>query len=385
MEMERNCSPVLPRKSFIRRARYPAENDPPWEGLEFIWPVGSDELGDELRHAYPQGKDLRQRKHMATIDHLKMELEAMQISATARLNSIATSTTGRSTSQEATYNSQEIVGLTSRRQSISHRTSPSPSSLGSPSLREPFRQEFAHTSTGEAPVTAGPVATPQTLVFNVADLKPMQPKTKKKMSKQELHEYKMRRIRGACDRCRRTKAKVFECTHDPDIGEASEITARPKRTGSPALDDAYPGPLKLRKSMHDAAEQHPAPDRDPVHGSTHFAEPDGTAEHAPLAATASGGWNHIGNQSDGYVDNVFFQEGYTSGTRSPGWGQYHLENAGHIQTGHHVDIPPNAEGSHLFGATLSAAPDSHLLNPDLTLNAIWMDQEDQGTTDDPTR
>jgi hypothetical protein len=205
--------------------------DPPWAGIEFVFAIGSDELADQLRDAYPEGKNLRERKHLAAIDFLKTELEKMGTASESSHGSFPLLDTSNSyrdmhSKTNDLHGSQPFV---SRPHSVASQASPSvSSSLDSPRNMERARRtiEQHHTpdifkdpgkstdsgTTSEKRTASStiPVVTAQTFVFSAMDGKLVQPRSKKTMSTPEREEYKKTRQRGACVKCRRTKAKVLE-------------------------------------------------------------------------------------------------------------------------------------------------------------------------------
>jgi hypothetical protein len=217
------------RDQIIRRLQKTADVDPPWAGIDFVYPILSDELADALRQAYPEGKNLRERKHLAVIDFLKSELEEMRSSETTigSLRPVGVN----SDVEQARLNSHKPNDgqlVVNRQQGAPSQTPPSVlSPLDSPRVIEraqrgiegrPTPDVFKHSSIGaegktpsdkEATVPAMPVVTTQTFVFSAMDGKPVQPRIKKTMSAQEKQEYRKTRQRGACVKCRRTKAKVL--------------------------------------------------------------------------------------------------------------------------------------------------------------------------------
>lgn len=222
---------IRSKDQIIRRVQKATEMDPPWAGIGFVLDIGSDELADQLRVAYPGGKNLRARKHMAVIDFLGMELEKMGTASESTHGSCPPLGTGdsyrdtRSQSQDVQVSQLHV----SYPHSVVSQASPSvSSSLDSPRIKELPRHTLEKQHTPDAlndpgPNTgsgkgsekakmapAVPVVTAQTFVFNATDGKPVQPRSKKTMSNQERQEYKKTRQRGACMKCRRTKAKVFK-------------------------------------------------------------------------------------------------------------------------------------------------------------------------------
>jgi hypothetical protein len=149
-------------------------------------------------------------QHLAAIEFLTQELEEMQPGfrrnpgSHDQLDNISISSPQ---SEMNGFRTTCVDG--SRPHSTAPRTPQSAtSSLASQSLAERSRYSVDHAQAGGAPPLAN-VTTSQTYVFSAVDGTPMQPRTKKKMSTQERKDYKETRKRGACEKCRKTKAKVF--------------------------------------------------------------------------------------------------------------------------------------------------------------------------------
>jgi hypothetical protein len=197
-------------ESIIRRLQPTSDETPPWAGIAFVYPVDSDELADQLKKAYPEGQNLRQRKHMAAIDFLKSELKGMQKPHVGGSAAFETVSNIDNDPQSVDTDVNDALPFESRPESAASPFSPSASSfVDSPRLAERTKQPVTQKHTPESIVPLVP-GTPQTFVFSAADGRPMQPRTKKKMSARERQDYKKTRERGACLKCRRTKAKVFE-------------------------------------------------------------------------------------------------------------------------------------------------------------------------------
>lgn len=199
-----------PKNNIIRRFQSTSDETPPWAGISFVQPIDSDQLSEQLKGFYPEGKTLRQRKHMAAIDFLQRELEQMQSQTSSAPD--ATENADRlstSSPRSEMHSFREPYVQDSRPQSAASQTPPSvASSQASPRLAERTRQTANGTLTSGPPSPLKRISGSQTFVFSALDGKPMQPKTKRKMTTQERHAYKETRRRGACENCKRTKAKV---------------------------------------------------------------------------------------------------------------------------------------------------------------------------------
>lgn len=212
------------KPDVIRRFQPTLEETAPWTGIEFIHPVGSDQLADLLKSTYPDGLTLRHRKHMAAIDFLKGELKKMQpmFTGSSSTNEQADHQSIRSTTSE--FSAGDTFLVASRPQSELSHTSPSISSIAaSPRLVERLRPATEQNERSDAlpPILA---TASHTYVFSAVNGKPMQPKTKRRMTIQERQAYKETRKRGACLKCRRTKGKVFHSLRAINSFQRAELT-----------------------------------------------------------------------------------------------------------------------------------------------------------------
>jgi hypothetical protein len=175
-----------------------SDENPPWAGISFALPVGSDQLADKLRQAYPDST-LRERKHMAAIDFLKNELPEMRQQA---LRTTASENNNTLTPQDCQSFSNGL-NVKSRQGSVA-------TSLSSLSTnQDASSQEHNLLRSGvQAINTTGPA--PE-IVFSISDGRPVQLRTKRRMTKEEKIVYKTTRKRGACSKCRRQKGKVCAC------------------------------------------------------------------------------------------------------------------------------------------------------------------------------
>ncbi|KAF2114753.1 hypothetical protein BDV96DRAFT_84372 [Lophiotrema nucula] len=264
MAIDKAMAPPVP--VVVRHAK-PLEMEPPWTGLVFVPAVGSDELSEKLKELYPDLRTLRQRKHKAAIDFLLWELDAMQVPIPVKAG--ATHINFQSVNNH--QSDVNVVSRTPRDSSASQSPYPTSGASGSlsPTLTSPMRSNKDHNSPlPHRPLT--PNSGGQHFVFHLGDGRPAHVKTKRKMSKQERISYKETRKRGACGKCRKTKAK---CTHqnDPasDQHELEPSRQGTKRANSMDLDTKVSGSLKLPKSeeapdVHYRISEQPQPGKGPV-------------------------------------------------------------------------------------------------------------------------
>ncbi|KAF2028518.1 hypothetical protein EK21DRAFT_113854 [Setomelanomma holmii] len=219
-----------PHRLPIERVKQPSEEKPPWSGIEFTFPVGSDDLSDALRSRYPKGTTLRERKHMAAIEFLQNELRQMQ-SAQPCFNAtdLEDSATSKSSSPDSDGNevrSRLWSETTSCDVIVTNGTARSPSNVVQGS-----DVYSGNTIIDSTPSSAHKLG--HQIVFSVANGRQQQPRTRRRMTKEEKLAYKKTRERKACAACRRQKAK---CTHGDNVNEEQPRQGtdvkRPKRQHS---------------------------------------------------------------------------------------------------------------------------------------------------------
>ncbi|KAH7087450.1 hypothetical protein FB567DRAFT_346049 [Paraphoma chrysanthemicola] len=254
-----NTSPP-PAALPITRVEWTSDQKPPWSGLKFTLPVGSDALSDALRSRYRDGENLRERKHMAAIEFLTAELQLMRSAQASRAPSDVDDSTASETPTQrsvmARSHSQQHsdllpsnpVGHNRTSLPLAHTTQPDTSAIG---------------ASNPAPVSG------QQIVFSVTDGRPQRPRTKRPMTKREKVAYKKTRERGACPSCRKQKAKVWsihsyrtklqltlgaQCTHVDGVyteSEGREQVARLQPGKRYAFDYATnDGSLETSDSVH---------------------------------------------------------------------------------------------------------------------------------------
>jgi hypothetical protein len=197
---------------IIQRYERTADESPPWAGISFRYPVDSDLLAEQLKGAYPYPKfqTLRERKHQAAIDFLLVELGQMR-SKGPSTPTVLTSTDppldeGR---QDAVKAYIEISSDRSRPQSASGYTSSLSGSVHSPGMIDRAKLSTSMSANPGSPRHTQPATNPQQIVWNSLNGQSMRPKTKRKMTLEERKAYKKTREQGACDACRKQKARVY--------------------------------------------------------------------------------------------------------------------------------------------------------------------------------
>jgi hypothetical protein len=198
-------------KLFIKRTQPTTDETPPWLGISFLLPVGSDQLADQLKKAFSDCKTHRQRKHKAAILFLSTELEEMKVRDEEQyLHPDASDNIQLGSPQSVSIELLDRRSVESTQQNTisSSCTSPTtPDSARSPKLADRSRSQYPGPGLLQSP-TANTITNAQTFVFSAFDGRPLQPKTKRKMTSDERVVYKQTRKRGACDKCKRQKGKV---------------------------------------------------------------------------------------------------------------------------------------------------------------------------------
>ncbi|KAH8725437.1 hypothetical protein GQ44DRAFT_217010 [Phaeosphaeriaceae sp. PMI808] len=206
--------------ALIKRVERTSDETPPWKGIIFTLPVGSDVLSEELKRAHPGCSTLRERKHMAAIEFLQAELRQMQspVDITAQNGDIATP-------DASSIYSDPLDGCSSL-ESVSMRRSPSTTTKDLPTVEAMQQKDLTPASTHLSPSMSSIINPAQQFVFSLIDGRPQQPKnSKRRMTRDEKIAYKKTRKRGACPRCRRQKGK---CTHVVDgSAEADDLGGSP--------------------------------------------------------------------------------------------------------------------------------------------------------------
>jgi hypothetical protein len=155
---------------------------------------------------------------MAAIDFLRSELQRMQ-SATPSPEEACPATPQTPSRYDIALDDRSRCG------------SPSSMSITSSAAAEPrltpsklFEADAATRPTAPAPSLRIVPNEAQQFVFSVVDGRPLQPKTKRCMTREEKVAYKKTRKRGACLPCRRNKGKV--CSHIRGVRVGPLLTDR---------------------------------------------------------------------------------------------------------------------------------------------------------------
>jgi hypothetical protein len=190
--------------SLIERVKCTSDETPPWDGIRFIRPVDSDKLAEDLKQAYPDCSTLRERKHMAAIDFLKIELHQIQTGNVAtnfgkRSDHLTTPNASSYCTDTSDAHSRQDCLSTPRSQAITTQNSTS-------YMRQPEPEETSLSSNSFfVPSNVTPASQ---IVFSASDGRTLQLHTKRRMTKEEKVTYRKIRKRGACITCRRQKGKV---------------------------------------------------------------------------------------------------------------------------------------------------------------------------------
>lgn len=184
---------------LIDREHPTSDDKPPWSGMVFRQRVYSDDMLESLKRRYPQGANLRERKHMAAIEFLQQELQEMQereAALTAKVHSPA-----------STPDAEFFDGENQR--SISSPYSPTAQRLLPAVTNERYQGRNASgTTLLKQPPSMSSTMSGQEIVFSVVEGPIVQRRKRKKMTATEKIAYKQMRRVGACDSCKRQKAKV---------------------------------------------------------------------------------------------------------------------------------------------------------------------------------
>ena len=181
---------------------YPTSDDkPPWYGMVFKQSVYSDAMLESLKRRYPQGANLRERKHMAAIEFLQQELENMQASEAALIRKTHT-----------TNSMPDVASHDSGHQKAGSPPYSPTAQLSHPNITDRYHGRRSPTNNVflEQPPTILSNTSGQEIVFSIANRPVVQRQRRKKMTASEKISYKQMRKIGACDSCKRQKAK---CRH----------------------------------------------------------------------------------------------------------------------------------------------------------------------------
>ncbi|EUC49083.1 hypothetical protein COCMIDRAFT_23258 [Bipolaris oryzae ATCC 44560] len=229
---------------------YPTSDDkPPWFGMKFKQSVYSDDMLESLKRRYPQGANLRERKHMAAIEFLQQELKNMQASEAALIPKTNPTTL---VPDIASHNHQ-------------HQRTGSPpysptSQLSSPNIMDGYHGTRSPTNKVflEQPPNVSSNVSGQEIVFSIGNRPLVQRQRRKKMTPAEKISYKQMRKIGACDSCKRQKAKCRHVGGERDRYRNSRgASSSPKRETRPISDS---GTLTV-----DATNEHKSQTQAPQH------------------------------------------------------------------------------------------------------------------------
>ncbi|EUC29970.1 hypothetical protein COCCADRAFT_7920 [Bipolaris zeicola 26-R-13] len=210
---------------------YPTSDDkPPWYGMIFKQSVYSDAMLESLKRRYPEGANLRERKHMAAIDFLQQELKNMQASEAALISK----TRPTNLMPEVASHDCQHQRTGSPPYSPTAQLSPPNITDGYHGRRSPTNKVFL-----EQPPTVPSNASGREIVFSIANRPLVQRQRRKKMTASEKISYKQMRKIGACDSCKRQKAKCRHVGGERDrYRDSRGASSTPQRNTRPISDSA---------------------------------------------------------------------------------------------------------------------------------------------------
>jgi hypothetical protein len=184
---------------LIDREHPTSDDKPPWAGMVFKQRVYSDDMLESLKRRYPQGANLRERKHMAAIEFLQQELRDMQASEAALI--------------PTTHPTISIPDVALHDRKCQRNISPPCSPTAIYPLPDVKDKCYHGRNPTNTPFLNEPLNIPNSvlgreIVFSIADEPIVQRQKRKKMTATEKISYKRMRRIGACDSCKRQKAKV---------------------------------------------------------------------------------------------------------------------------------------------------------------------------------
>lgn len=162
--------------------------------------VYSDALLESLKRRYPQGANFRERKHMAAIEFLQQELREMQAMEASLVPEA-----------HSTVSAPDMAFYDHKHQgSISPPSSPTaPFSLPAVTNECYQGKNFTGTTLMKGSPSTSSMMAGHEIIFSVVDGPIVQRRNRKKMTETEKIAYKQMRRVGACDSCKRQKAKVY--------------------------------------------------------------------------------------------------------------------------------------------------------------------------------
>lgn len=183
---------------LIIREHPTSDDTPPWKGMAFRQPVYSDAMLECLKTRYPQGANLRERKHLAAIEFLEQELREMRAKEAALISS---------SYREGFV--QDVTLTDSQHRENGSSPYASFSSFPLPAFTDEYRLD---SNFG------------QEIVFSLADRPVTEGKKRKKMTQEEKDDYRKTRKLGACDNCKRHKAKVGSLDAAREASQVARLT-----------------------------------------------------------------------------------------------------------------------------------------------------------------
>jgi hypothetical protein len=232
----------------IERTRPTSDATPPWESMVFTQQVDSDDLHEQLKRLYPQCKTLRERKHMAAIHFLSLELIEMQSKDGPVITEECPFLRPLFDPVASSFSTTETLAEYKQPRDVSETQSSIKSTESHVIMRDQLQHRILpsplHASKPPSPSAVG---SSLQFIFDSENGHYVKPRNKRKMTTDEKMAYKRTRKHGACKNCRRLKGRVcnrlststqnsvlksLQCTHanDTDGHVGSSEDALPQRS-----------------------------------------------------------------------------------------------------------------------------------------------------------
>ena len=193
----------------------------PCAGIEFKPSPSSDELFEALKRAFPRGKNHRARMREAVIEFLIAEREAERSqSQSPGVDRSSTPPQQQASEQDGT--SKQVPTVLSPENPETNASSEVTSPAAKPTSTlftsdvdiaiKDQRVSQVDATQHRAAMTKAAVDE-LTIVWSSVDGLARKPRIKKIMTEQELEQYRLRRVIGACKVCKSRKRKVCNQSH----------------------------------------------------------------------------------------------------------------------------------------------------------------------------
>ncbi|KAF2501512.1 hypothetical protein BU16DRAFT_534172 [Lophium mytilinum] len=237
---------ISARRFQIRRNLATTDSYNPCAGIEFDPPRDSDELFDALKVAYPRRKTHKARMREAIIEFLVSEREASR----SRSGSPVVSTRDSDRSKDIEYSvegpdgpgashkiSQESATQSSRKESFVTITTPEPRPattlpLADDILKSQTQMTHQRSITVHSSTSTKVAVNDLTIVWSSVDGLARKARVKRIMTDDELEQYRLRRVIGACKVCKSKKRKCIHGDQPPASPPDAEVRVSKRQKAS---------------------------------------------------------------------------------------------------------------------------------------------------------